>query len=72
MFDKIIAHTLMISYNKTRTDVLLNDQLRCVQWWYGHRYFGNATSLADIDLTAMVQTCGGDRFPFSSTRRYIS
>lgn len=39
MFDKNIAHKLMLNYNKFRTNVLyLKDQQRRVQWQYGRRY----------------------------------
>ena len=63
MFDKIVARMLMMNYNKSRTDVLFCEVSKDVcSGSTDVGTYGKATSLADLDQTAIVQTCGGDKF----------
>lgn len=72
MFDKIVARMSLMDYNKNRTDVLFCEISKDVcSGSTDVGTYGKATSLADLDQTAMVKTCGGDKFPFSSPRRLL-
>ena len=63
MFDKIVARMSLMDYNKNRTDVLFYKISKDVcSGSTDVGTYGKATSLADLDQTAMVQTCGGDKF----------
>ena len=54
MFDRLLRN-VSASITIETEQMFCFDQQRHVQWWYGCRYFGKATSLSDTDLTAMVK-----------------